>query len=72
MTITRMNGVNTRRCGNTEEVRNLVTGGGNSEGFLEVSSDLLQAEQAGRRMQEDKGDKPRNDLALGPDAFVLE
>lgn len=49
-----------------------MTGGGNSEGFLEVSSDLLQAEQAGRRMQEDKGDKPRNDLALGPDAFVLE
>lgn len=72
MTITRMNGVSTRRCGNTEEVRNLVTGGGNREGFLEVSADLFQAEQAGRGMQENKGDEPRNDLALGPDTFVLE
>lgn len=36
-----MDGADTEGCGNTEEVFHVVRGEGNSEGFLEGRSDLI-------------------------------
>lgn len=60
-----MGGVNTR------EVNNLVRGGDNREGFLEVRFDLNFEDGAGRqRMCENKGGESRNNTALGPEQLL--